>query len=243
MKKIFIFILNIVISFQVFALTPYEAKYNLSVTTDLGNLKIGSVKYKLISDSNDKFNFTSEAYTDPIWESLYDYSRHEESIGWKTNNQLTIIYYALVEFEKGIMNQNYQFKVYPEKNYATISGLYPDGVTEYSHEHLEIGKKYILDSLSVYLALAEDLNENPNQTEFIYQVAGEHDIAEQRFEFIGVENITINGNNINTIKVSEPKNGITFNLAKDYNFMPVVINRVNNDKKFRLTLTKFHELN
>ena len=237
MKKIFILILNIVISFQAFGLTPYEAKYNLSAKTELGNFKIGSAKYRLIIDDNDKFIFTSEAYTDPIWVSLYDYSRHEKSTGSIINNQLTSVYYDLVEIEKGIVNHNYQFKVYPEKNHAIISGL------KYNDEHLEIENNPIFDSLSVYLALAEDIIANPSQTEFIYQVAGKRRVEEQKFKFIGLENITINGNNINIIKVSEPKEGITFNLAKDYNFMPVVINRVNNDKKFRLTLTKFHELN
>ena len=237
MKKIFILILNIVISFQTLALTPYEAKYNLSAKTELGNFKIGTAKYRLLIDDNDKFIFTSEAYTDPIWVSLYDYSRHEKSTGSIINNQLTSIYYDLIEIEKGIVSQNYQFKVYPENNYAIISSL------EYNDDHLEIEDNPILDSLSIYLALAEDLIANPSQTEFVYQVAGKHGVEEQKFEFIGLENVTINGKNINTIKVSEPKKGITFNLAKDYNFMPAVINRVNSDKKFRLTLTKFNKLN
>ena len=236
MKKIFIFFLNIVISFQALALTPYEAKYNLSAKTELGNLKIGTAKYKLLIDDNDNFNFTSEAYTDPIWESLYDYSRLEKSIGLKINNQLTSIYYDLVEIEKGIVSQNYQFKVYPEKNFAIISGL------KYNDEHLEIENNSILDSLSVYLALAEDITANPNQSEFIYQVAGKNGVEEQQFRFIDHENVTINGKNVNTIKVSEQEEGITFNLAKDYNFIPVVINRVNNDKEFRLTLTKLSKL-
>ncbi len=134
------------------------------------------------------------------------------------------------------MSQNYQFKVYPEKNHAIISGL------EYNDEHLEIDDNPILDNLSVYLALAEDITANPSQSEFVYQVAGEHGIEEQQFKFIDHENITINGKNVNTIKVSEQEEGITFNLAKDYNFIPVVINRVNNDKEFRLTLTKFSKL-
>ncbi len=236
MKKIFILILNIVISFQAFGLTPYEAKYNLSAKTELGNFKIGSAKYRLLIDDNDKFIFTSEAYTDPIWVSLYDYSRHEKSTGSIINNQLTSVYYDLVEIEKGIVNHNYQIKVYPEKNHAIISGL------EYNDEHLEIDDNPILDNLSVYLALAEDITANPSQSEFVYQVVGEHGIGEQKFKFIDHENITINGKNVNTIKVSEQEEGITFNLAKDYNFIPVVINRVNNDKEFRLTLTKFSKL-
>jgi len=236
MKKIFIFILNIVITFQTLALTPYEAKYNLSAKTELGHFKIGSAKYRLIIDDNDKFTFISEAYSDPVWESLFDYSRHEKSIGLKINGQLTSTYYDLIEIEKGIVNRNYQFKVYPENNYAIISGI------EYNDEHLEIEDNPILDSLSVYLALAEDIIANPSQTEFVYQVAGERGVEEEKFEFIGLENITINGNNINTIKVSG-LGGEIFYLSKDYNFMPAVINRVSDDKEFRLTLTKFNELN
>jgi hypothetical protein len=236
MKKIFIFILNIVITFQTLALTPYEAKYNLSAKTELGHFKIGSAKYRLLIDDNDKFTFISEAYSDPVWESLFDYSRHEKSIGLKINGQLTSTYYDLIEIEKGIVNRNYQFKVYPENNYAIISGI------EYNDEHLEIEDNPILDSLSVYLALAEDIIANPSQTEFVYQVAGERGVEEEKFEFIGLENITINGNNINTIKVSG-LGGKIFYLSKDYNFMPAVINRVSDDKEFRLTLTKFNELN
>ena len=236
MKKIFIFILNIVITFQTLALTPYEAKYNLSAKTELGHFKIGSAKYRLLIDDNDKFTFISEAYSDPVWESLFDYSRHEKSIGLKINGQLTSTYYDLIEIEKGIVNHNYQFKVYPENNYAIISGI------EYNDEHLEIEDNPILDSLSVYLALAEDIIANPSQTEFVYQVAGERGVEEEKFEFIGLENITINGNNINTIKVSGP-GGEIFYLSKDYNFMPAVINRVSDDKEFKLTLTKFNELN
>ena len=236
MKKIFIFILNIVITFQTLALTPYEAKYNLSAKTELGHFKIGSAKYRLIIDDNDKFTFISEAYSDPVWESLFDYSRHEKSIGLKINGQLTSTYYDLIEIEKGIVNRNYQFKVYPENNYAIISGI------EYNDEHLEIQDNPILDSLSVYLALAEDIIANPSQTEFVYQVAGERGVEEEKFEFIGLENITINGNNINTINISGP-GGEIFYLSKDYNFMPAVINRVSDDKEFRLTLTKFNELN
>ena len=236
MKKIFIFILNIVITFQTLALTPYEAKYNLSAKTELGHFKIGSAKYRLLIDDNDKFTFISEAYSDPVWESLFDYSRHEKSIGLKINGQLTSTYYDLIEIEKGIVNRNYQFKVYPENNYAIISGI------EYNDEHLEIEDNPILDSLSVYLALAEDIIANPSQTEFVYQVAGKRGVEEEKFEFIGLENITINGNNINTINISGP-GGEIFYLSKDYNFMPAVINRVSDDKEFRLTLTKFNELN
>ena len=45
MKKSFSLILCFFIAFEIQALTSYEATYDLSVTSDLGKLKIGKAKY------------------------------------------------------------------------------------------------------------------------------------------------------------------------------------------------------
>ena len=45
MKKLFYLILCFFISFEIQALTSYEATYDLSVTSDLGKLKIGDAKF------------------------------------------------------------------------------------------------------------------------------------------------------------------------------------------------------
>ena len=70
MKKLYYLILCFFIAFEVQALTPYEATYTLSTTSDLGKIKIGEAKYKLVVDNNDEFTFSSEAITDSIWKSI-----------------------------------------------------------------------------------------------------------------------------------------------------------------------------
>ena len=53
MKKPFYLILCFFIAFEIQALTSYEATYDLSVTSDLGKLKIGDARFKLVIDNND----------------------------------------------------------------------------------------------------------------------------------------------------------------------------------------------
>ena len=76
MKKLFYFILCFFMAFEIQALTPYEATYSLSVTSDLGKFKIGNARFILVTDNNDEFTFSSTAFTDSIWKSFHDYSRY-----------------------------------------------------------------------------------------------------------------------------------------------------------------------
>ena len=62
MKKPFYLILCFFIAFEIQALTSYEATYDLSVTSDLGKLKIGEGRYKLVVDNNDEFTFSSTTW-------------------------------------------------------------------------------------------------------------------------------------------------------------------------------------
>ncbi|SVC32788.1 uncharacterized protein METZ01_LOCUS285642, partial [marine metagenome] len=150
-------------AFEIQALTSYEATYNLSVTSDLGKLKIGKASFKLVADNNDEFTFSSVAFTDSIWKTLYDYSRYEKSIGLKIDNYINSQYYDLVEISKGELEKNNKIRIYPDKNYAIIN----------SEKRWETISKSTLDELSVYLALAEDVQKNPNQDVFTYQVIDE----------------------------------------------------------------------
>ena len=149
MKKPFYLILCFFIAFEIQALTSYEATYDLSVTSDIGKLKIGDARFRLVTDNNDEFTFSSTAFTDSIWKTLYDYSRYERSIGLKIDNYINSHYYDLVEINRRELakNKNYNVRIYPEKNYAIIN----------NEKRWEIMSKSIFDELSVYLALSEDV--------------------------------------------------------------------------------------
>ena len=234
MKKPFCLILCFFIAFEIQALTPYEASYDLSVTSGLGKFKIGEGRYKLVVDNNDEFTFSSSAFTDSIWKSFHDYSRYERSIGLKRGNYINSHYYDLAEINRRELanNKNYNVRIYPEKNLAIFN----------NEKRWETMSKSILDELSLYLALSEDVQKNPDQDVFTYQVVDEKGINQVNFKFEGNEPITINNIEIKSMKMTSPELELTLNLSKAYNFLPVMINRVNKKNHFYLTLKEFKEL-
>jgi len=232
MRKIFYLILCFFMAFEIQALTSYEATYNLSATSDLGKLKIGNARFKLVVNNNDEFTFSSVAFTDSIWKTLYDYSRYEKSIGLKIDNYINSQYYDLVEISKEELEKNNKIRIYPDKNYAIIN----------SEKRWETISKSTLDELSVYLALAEDVQKNPNQDVFTYQVIDEKGINQVNFKFENYETITINNIEIESMKMISSELELSLNLSKAFNFLPVIINRVNQKNHYQLTLSQFKEL-
>jgi len=232
MKKPLYLFLCFFIAFEIQALTPYEATYGLSVTSDLGKIQIGKAKYKLVVDDNDEFTFSSEAFTDSIWKSLYNYSRYERSISSKIDDYINSHYYDLVEISKEGLEKNNKIRIYPKENYAIIN----------SEQRRETTSKSILDELSVYLALSEDVQKNPNQDVFTYQVIDEKGIKQVNFKFEGYETIIINNIEIESMKMTSPELKLSLNLSRSFNFMPVIIYRVNKKNHFYLTLREFKEL-
>ena len=231
MKKLFYLILCFFITFEIQALTSYEAIYDLNLTSDIGKVKIGNARFKLVTDNN-KFTFSSKAFTDSIWKTLYDFSRYERSIGLKIDNDINSQYYDLVEIQKGELLKNNKIKIDSEKHYAIFS----------NEQRWETMSKSIVDELSIYLALSEDVQKNPNQDVFTYQVVDENGINQVNFTFEDYETIIINNIEIESMKMVSPELGLTLNLSKAYNFLPVIINRVNKKNHYRLALREFKEL-
>jgi len=67
-------------------------------------------------------------------------------------------------------------------------------------------------------------------------------INQVNFTFEDYETIIINNIEIESMKMVSPELGLTLNLSKAYNFLPVIINRVNNKNHYRLALREFKEL-
>ena len=233
MKKLFYFILCFFMAFEIQALTPYEATYNLSVTSDLGKFKIGNARFILVTNNNDEFTFSSTSFTDSIWKTLYDYSRYERSMGLKIDNYINSHYYDLVEISNRELEKNNKIRIFPKKNYAIVNN-------EQRWETKYI--KSIVDELSIYLALSEDVQRNPDQDVFTYQVIDQKGINQVNFKFEDYETITIHNIEIESMKMISPELEITLNLSRAYNFLPVIINRVNKENHYRLTLREFKEL-
>jgi len=228
MNKVIFLFLGLLISFQSFALTPYKGSYDLYAETVMGNLKIGTAILNLEINDN-QFEFTTEASTASVWKALYDYSRSERSKGNEIDGQIINTSFSVIEKIKGEIKKNYEITIETDKNYAVSS----------SGDEFEIKPGLLVDTLSVYLALSNDMINKPNASEFTYQVVDEVGVKYLQFQLDGSEKILINESEIETIRVVCDELQLTLNLSIKENFRPIRIHKINGKTAFTMTLIKF----
>ncbi len=227
MKKIVFLLLSFIITNSL-ALSPYIGSYELYADTKMGNLKIGTAILNL-NVNEDQFIYTTEAKTESLWKALYDYSRSEKSTGNETDGQVINNYFSVIEKIKGEVKKNYEINIATDKNYAISS----------TGEEWEIKPGLLVDPLSVYLALSNDMLNNPHQTEFTYQVVDQDGVKYLKFSVDGEENIEINESIIETSRVICKELELTLNLSSKDNFQPVKIHKVNGKTEFTMLLIEF----
>jgi len=228
MNKVIILFLGLLFSFQSFALTPYKGSYDLYAETVMGNLQIGTAILNLEINGN-QFEFTTEARTASLWKALYDYSRSEKSIGNEIDGQIINTYFSVVEKIKEEVRKNYEITIETDKNYAVSS----------SGSEFEIKPGLLVDTLSVYLALSNDIINKPSQSEFTYQVVDEVGVKYLQFKVDGSEKLLINESEIETIRVVCDELQLTLNLSIKDNFQPIRIHKINGKTAFTMTLIEF----
>ena len=228
MNRSFILILNIFLAIQAHALTPYEANYDLYVKTILGSHNIGSAHFNLNVNDNNYYIYTTEASTESLWRALYDYTGSEKSIGLEVDGELISTFFSIRETVGGSIKKNYGITII-DRNYAISS----------NGKEWKVDPGVLVDQLSVYLALSNDIQKNPDQVEFIYQVVDQDGVEYQKFLVVGYETLNINDNEIETIVVNCPELRLTLNLSIEHNFQPVLINKVNGKTEFILILKDF----
>ena len=228
MNKVIFLFLGLFFSVQSFALTPYKGSYDLYAETVMGNLKIGTAILNLEINDN-QFEFTTEARTESLWKALYDYSRSEISIGNEIDGQIINTYFSVIEKIKEEVKKNYEITIETDKNYAVSS----------SGDEFEIKPGLLVDTLSVYLALSNDIINKPSQSEFTYQVVDEVGVKYLKFKLDGAEKLLINESEIETIRVVCDELQLTLNLSIKENFQPIRIHKINGKTAFTMTLIEF----
>jgi len=228
MNKVFFLFLGLLFTFQSFALSPYKGSYDLYAETVMGNLKIGTAVLNLEINGN-QFEFTTEARTASLWKALYDYSRSEKSIGNEIDGQIINTYFSVIEKIKEEVKKNYEITIQTDKNYAVSS----------NGDEFEIKPGLLVDTLSVYLALSNDMVNQPNESEFTYQVVDEVGVKYLKFKLDGPEKVLINESEIETIRVVCDELKLTLNLSIKDNFQPIRIYKINGKTPFTMTLIKF----
>ena len=228
MNKVIFFLLGLIFSAQSFSLTPYKGSYDLYAETVMGNLKIGTAILNL-EVNNNQFKFTTDAKTESLWKALYDYSRIEKSMGNEVDGQIINTYFSVTEKIKDEVKKNYEITIETDKNYAVTS----------NGEEFKIKPGVLVDSLSVYLALSNDMINKPDQLEFTYQIVDESGVKYLIFKVDGDENILINQSEVETMRVICDELKLTLNLSTKDNFQPIRIHKINGKTAFTMTLIEF----
>ena len=91
---------------------------------------------------------------------MYDYTRSETSIGNEIDGEIINTYFSVMEKIKDDVKKNYEINIITDKNYAISS----------NGEEFEIKPGLLVDQLSVYLALSNNIQKKPELKEFTYQV-------------------------------------------------------------------------
>jgi hypothetical protein len=227
-KKTYLIILFSFYSSTIHAFAPYTAIYDLYADTSMGNYKIGIAEFSLERNDNN-YIYSSSASTTSMWSALYKFSRQEISVGTNIYDELVSRRYSIVENVGDNAEKNINIDFFPEKNYATYN----------NKKKWKIIPGTLVDELSVYLALSQDVKNNPSRSEFTYQVALEDKVKLQTFILEGNEIITINDEEINTTLVNCPDLNLKLNLSKDLEFLPVLINKATKKNTFRMVLKSF----
>ena len=228
MNKVIFMIMGILFAGHALALTAYKGNYDLYAQTSMGNLKIGTAILNL-NINNNQFEFRTEAKTESVWKALYDYSRSEKSVGNEVDGQIINTYFSVIENVKDEVKKDYEIIIETDKNYAVSS----------SGEEFEIKPGLLVDPLSVYLALSNDIISKPNQSEFTYQVVDEVGVKYLQFKLDGPEKLLINESDIETIRVVCDELQLTLNLSIKDNFQPIRIHKLNGKTAFTMTLIEF----
>ncbi|WP_416677582.1 DUF3108 domain-containing protein [Candidatus Pseudothioglobus sp. Uisw_016] len=228
MKKIVFLFIALLFSVQSLALNPYKGSYDLYAQTVMGNLKVGTARLNL-EVNNNQFIYTTKAQTEAVWKALYDFTREEKSLGNEVDGQIINTYFSVIERNKGEVKKDYEISIATDKNYAVSS----------SGEEFEIKPGLLVDPLSVYLALSNDMNNKPSEEEFIYQVVDKTGVKYLKFKSLGAENISINDIEFETIKVVCEDLQLTLNLSINENFQPIKIHKINGKTAFTMVLIGF----
>jgi len=228
MKKIIFLFIALLFSVQSLALNPYKGSYDLYAQTVMGNLKVGTAILNL-EVNNNQFIYTTNAQTEAVWKALYDFTREEKSLGNEVDGQIINTYFSVIEKNKGEVKKDYEISIATDKNYAVSS----------SGEEFEIKPGLLVDPLSVYLALSNDMNNKPSEEEFIYQVVDQTGVKYLKFKLLGAENVSINDIEFETIKVVCEDLQLTLNLSINKNFQPIKIHKINGKTAFTMVLIGF----
>ncbi|BBB22338.1 conserved hypothetical protein [Abyssogena phaseoliformis symbiont OG214] len=231
MRLLTLIILTILINPVAHALKTHTANYQLSIN----GFKIAE-EVRTLHKLDKHYFYTANARTSGLTAFIKDYSIAASSTFLVSHQGVNAIHYQIIELEDGALVKNYAIDIY-SKNHAVVSILTK---TQPKIRTWQSKGSNIVDPLSLFLALSNDLEHSPNQSIFTYQVANGKSIEQHQYKRANERLIKINNQSVKAIKISRinaSNNNIKAYFLPKYGYLPALIERNKNGKNYTYKLT------
>lgn len=214
------------------ALEPHFAKYQLSID----GLKIAE-EIRTLHKLEDNFFYTANAKTTGIAALVKKYSAAASSSFTIDELGVDDISYQIMELEDAQVKENYSINI-NSKHLKVISNLTKTQPTALTWD-AKPGS--IVDPLSLFLALAHDLEKTPDKTEFFYQVANGKSVKQHHYKKTGNQSISLNQKTIKAIKIEKigDVDKLEAYFLPEYQYLPISIKQVKNGRNYHYQITNY----
>jgi hypothetical protein len=236
MKLATIFSIFFLINPTVFAFEAHTANYQLSIN----GFKIAE-EVRILHQLEDSYLYTADAKTSGLAAFIKDYTIIASSSFMLNAQGVSSTNYKIIEKDGKKIKKNYVVDISAIDNLVT-------SISTKAHSTVKtwIAKKgNIVDSLSIFLAIAFDLKNHPEQIEFNYQIADGKKLKQQSFKKTTSQSIEVVGKVFDTIKVEkndDKENHIQAFFAPEYGYIPVLIKQKKDGKSFTYEINNFKPL-
>jgi hypothetical protein len=236
MNLAYIFSIFFLINSTAFAFEAHTANYQLSIN----GLKIAE-EVRVLHQLEDSYLYTANAKTSGFAAFIKDYTIIASSSFALNEQGVNSTNYKIIEKDGDKIKKNYVVDINSVDNSVT-------SMLTKNHPAVKtwVAKKgNIVDSLSIFLAIAFDLQNHPEQTKFNYQIADGKKLKHQFFKKTTTQSIEVIGKIFDTIKVEkndDKENHIQAFFAPEYGYIPVLIKHKKDGKSFTYEINNYKSL-
>ncbi|SMN17082.1 hypothetical protein CRYPA_879 [uncultured Candidatus Thioglobus sp.] len=231
MKLLFSFILIFLISINAVAFKPHVANYQLSIN----GLKIAE-EVRTLHQLEDSYFYTANAKTSGLAALIKDYSIAASSTFQLNDKGVSSITYQIIEQKDKEITKSYAIDI---NSQSGIVSSVPTK-TQVKIKTWKTTPGNITDPLTVFLAMSFDLQNNPEQSLFSYQIADGSSIEIQEFKKTNNQTISVQGKPYDAIKVeriNHQGNKIQVYFLSEYQYLPILIKQTKGGRNYLYEIT------
>jgi hypothetical protein len=230
MKRITYFLIPLLLSTNTNALDSFIVDFKLIID----NLEVAK-EVRVLDRYVDKYVYTANAKTTGIAKLLGDISIEAKSVFTINDSGVNSQKYIMNEKRDKAITKSYALNFSSENN-TVIS---EPTINQTEARVFKTEKGNILDPLSLFMALSYDLEKNPNQLIFNYQIADGKYLKTKKYKKTSNQSLMINNKmeTVITIEQLDSDEPMMALFSPKHQFLPVLIKQSKRNSEHRYVLT------